>query len=164
MCHAVWRKCFWGWTQCSIILSTCCCCCCLCGWLCCWRWSRPYIFACVICFFSEGVVQFLHTETNTNQVMPWDEKENHAVVTPVTSLYCIFIFYFVRENNIKWPFQTRTLCLITENNLLNILLCSSYSQCPERTGVSDVLCFNSSLLLAFCAFCILWVTINSVVH
>lgn len=67
------------------------CCFFLFGWLCCWRWSRPYIFLHVLSafFFSRVWYGFYAHRKHThmkNQVMPWDKKENHAVVTPVTSL------------------------------------------------------------------------------
>lgn len=118
----------------------------------CWRQSRPYIR-----------YNFLHVRplsqrawcafTCTSQRMPWNnnkqKKKKKKAATSVTTLYCIFIFYFVHENNIKWPFSEKKhyalLCgeWFDEHKYPSRVI-SGDSPCPEKLE-SDVHCINLSL-------------------
>lgn len=55
---------------------------CLVGWLFCWRWSRPHVYFCMCILSFKKVWCSFYTQTN------WclDIKQNHGVVTSVTSL------------------------------------------------------------------------------
>lgn len=167
----------WGWNtsreQCYILSFFVCLFVCLVGWLFCWRWSRPHIYfcMCIRSFRRCGTV----LQTHTNRLMPWHKRKNKNSWSRniCNKFICIFIFYFVRENNIKWPFQIRTICLITENNLsVTILHVSSVimsqSQCPDilESLLFSVLTWAFEISIA-CLLCLLYtmsVTINSVVR
>lgn len=130
-----------------------------------------YIFACVSAF-SEGVVQFY--KHRQNQLMPWHEQIHKSWSRNICNKFIMYFYiYFVRENNIKWPFQIRTSCLITENNLISVTILHvsvimSQCRCPDilESLMFSVLTWAFEISIA-CLLCLLYtmsVTINSVVQ
>lgn len=82
---------------------------------------HTYIFACVSTF-SEGFVQF-YLYTQANWCLDIRQKQKSCSRNNCNKFIMYFYIIFCTwKNNIKWPFQIRTLCLIMENNLINITM------------------------------------------